>query len=322
MDIVINLVLIIVGFALLIKGADLLVVGASSMAKRFHVSDIAIGLTVVAMGTSAPELVVNIISGTSGYTEVVFGNIIGSNIFNMFLILGIAAVIYPLSVQANTLWKEVPYSLLTTIVFFLLVNDALFFGGENSSLGLIDSAILILLFIGFLLQVFFNMKRTGETDTDEIEILSSPKTMAMIFGGVIGLSVGGKFIVDNAVEIAHTYNVSEKLIGLTILAAGTSLPELATTAVAAYQKKSDLAIGNIVGSNIFNILLVLGMTGLISAPLSYPVVLNTDLYLVMVGTFLLFLFMFTFDKYKLDRAEGAIYLIGFVGYMVYLFHRL
>ena len=322
MDIIISLVLIVVGFILLIKGADYLVVGASSMAKRFHVSDIAIGLTVVAMGTSAPELVVNIISGTSGYTEVVFGNIIGSNIFNMFLILGIAAVIYPLSVQPNTLWKEVPYSLFATIVFFLLVNDVLFFGGEKSMLSKIDSFILIALFIGFLLQVFFNMKRTGETDTEEIEILSATRTIVMIFGGIVGLAVGGKLIVDNAVKIANIFEVSEKLIGLTILAAGTSLPELATTAVAAYQKKSDLAIGNIVGSNIFNILLVLGATGIISAPLNFPVVLNTDLYLVMIGTFLLFLFMFTFDKYKLDRAEGAIYLIGFAGYMFYLFQRL
>ena len=166
------------------------------------------------------------------------------------------------------------------------------------------------------------MARTGETDTEEIEIMSTLKTTLMIFGGIVGLALGGKLIVDNAVEVAHYFKVSEKLIGLTILAAGTSLPELATTAVAAYQKKSDLAVGNIVGSNIFNILLVLGMTGLISAPLSFPVVLNTDLYLVMLGTFMLFLFMFTFDKYKLDRAEGALYLIGFVGYMIYLFTRL
>ncbi len=322
MEVIINLILIIVGFILLIKGADFLVVGASSMAKRFNVSDLAIGLTVVAMGTSAPELVVNIISGTSGYTEVVFGNIIGSNIFNMFLILGVAAVIYPLAVQKNTLWKEVPYSLIVTVVFYFLVNDALFFGGEESTLGLWDSIILIILFIGFLLQVFLNMSRTGETDTDEIEIFSTLKTVLMIFGGIVGLAFGGKLIVDNAVELAHTFHVSEKLIGLTILAAGTSLPELATTAVAAYQKKSDLAVGNIVGSNIFNILLVLGMTGLTSAPLNFPTVLNTDLYLVMLGTFMLFLFMFTFDKYKLDRAEGALYLIGFAGYMFYLFTRL
>lgn len=322
MDIIINLVLITVGFLLLIKGADLLVVGASSLAKRYNVSDIAIGLTVVAMGTSAPELVVNIISGTSGYNEVVFGNIIGSNIFNMFLILGIAAVIYPLAVQKNTLWKEIPYSLVVTVIFFFLVNDVLFMGSESNTLGLIDSIILIVLFVVFLVQVFFGMKRSGDTDTDEIEILNNPKTVAMILGGIVGLAGGGKLIVDNAVEIATIFGVSQKLIGLTILAAGTSLPELATTAVAAFQKKPDLAIGNIVGSNIFNILLVLGMTGLISAPLDYPAVLNVDLYMVMIGTFMLFIFMFTFDKYKLDRAEGALYLVGFVGYMVYLFTRL
>ncbi|MDA0196298.1 MAG: calcium/sodium antiporter [Bacteroidetes bacterium] len=322
MDVIINVTLIVVGFVLLIKGADYLVDGSSSMAKRFNVSDLAIGLTVVAMGTSAPELVVNIIGGTSGYTEVVFGNIIGSNIFNMFLILGIASVIYPLTVHKNTLWREVPYSLFATVVFFFLVNDALFFGSESSSMSMIDSIILLVLFLGFLIQVFIGMKRTGDTDTEDIEIYSTLKTVLMIVGGIIGLSVGGKFIVDNAVEIAHQFDVSEKLIGLTILAAGTSLPELATSAVAASQKKSDLAVGNIVGSNIFNILLVLGMTGVISSPLEFPVVLNTDLYVVMIGTFMLFLFMFTFGKYKLDRSEGAIYLIGYVGYMIFLFTRL
>jgi len=252
-------------------------------------------------GTSAPELVVNIISGTSDHVEVVFGNIIGSNIFNMFLILGIASVIYPLTVHKNTLWREVPYALFATLVFFLLVNDALFFGSESSVMSWIDSIILLVLFVGFLIQIFIGMKRTG---------------------GMIGLSVGGKFIVDNAAALAHKFNVSEKLIGLTILAAGTSLPELATSAVAAFQKKSDLAVGNIVGSNIFNILLVLGMTGIASSPLEYPVMLNTDLYVVMIETFMLFLFMFTFGRYKLDRSEGAIYLLGFVAYGIFVFTRL
>ncbi|MEQ9202591.1 MAG: calcium/sodium antiporter [Cyclobacteriaceae bacterium] len=329
MEVVVFLVLIAIGFVLLIKGADFLVNGASSLAKRFDVSDIAIGLTVVAMGTSAPELVVNIISGTvttdeGGTHDVVFGNIIGSNIFNIFLILGIAAVIYPLSVQKNALWKEIPYSLLATVIFFILVNDVLFFGGTSNTLGIIDSIILLVMFAFFLVYIFLNLKRNPEESDliEDIEVMGSLKTTLLIVGGIFGLVVGGKMIVDNAVQVAQMFGVSEKLIGLTILAAGTSLPELATSAVAAFQKKSDLAVGNIVGSNIFNLLLVLGVTGLVHTPLQYNPVLNMDLYMVMLGTFMLFIFMFTFAKYKLERSEGIIYLIGFVAYMYYLFVRL
>ncbi|MEQ8715460.1 MAG: calcium/sodium antiporter [Cyclobacteriaceae bacterium] len=323
MEVAINVVLIVVGFVLLIKGADFLVSGASSLAKRFNISDIAIGLTVVAMGTSAPELVVNIISGSSGHNEVVYGNIIGSNIFNMFLILGLAAVIYPITVQKNALWKEVPYSLLATIVFFVLVNDVMFLDSAQNELSLTDSFILLVMFGLFLLYIFLNMKNTGEVEgVEDIVIYGNLKTSIMVLAGIGGLSVGGKVIVDNAVELAHMFNVSEKLIGLTILAAGTSLPELATTAVAAFQKKSDLAVGNIVGSNIFNLLLVLGLTGLTSAPLVYDAVLNVDVILIMIGTLMMFVFMFTLDKYKIDRVEGAIYLVGFVGYTFYLFTRM
>ncbi|MFY0627376.1 MAG: calcium/sodium antiporter [Reichenbachiella sp.] len=315
--------LIIIGFILLIKGADFLVNGASSLAKRYHVSDIAIGLTVVAMGTSAPELVVNIISGSGGHNDVVFGNIIGSNIFNMYMILGISAVIYPLTVQKNALWKEVPYSLLATIVLFVIINDQLFFGAENNSASVIDGIILLVMFCVFLFYVFKNMQRTGDigADMEEIEMHGSLKTTLMIVFGIGGLAFGGQLIVENAIKIANSFGVSEKLIGLTILAAGTSLPELATTAVAAFHKKSDLAVGNIVGSNIFNVLLVLGSTAVIHGPLNFDTDLNIDLIIVMIGTLMLFIFMFTLQKYKLDRAEGALYLVGFVAYMVFLMYN-
>ena len=328
MDVTINFLLIIIGFFLLIKGADLLVNGASSLAKRFNVSDIAIGLTIVAMGTSAPELVVNIISGTvvteNGTHDVVFGNIIGSNIFNIFLILGISSIIYPLTVQRNALWKEIPYSLVATVIFFILVNDQMFHLGPTSQLGIIDGIILLVMFSFFILYIFLNLKRNPDDSelVEDIVILTSLKTTLYIILGIGGLTFGGKMIVDNAVSVAETFKVSEKLIGLTILAAGTSLPELATSAVAAYQKKSDLAVGNIVGSNIFNLLLVLGATSIIHNPIIYNTVLNIDLVIVMIGTFMLFIFMFTFQKYRLDRSEGAIYLIGFLAYMVYLFNRL
>lgn len=327
MTVFIDLVLIIVGFVLLIKGADFLVNGASSLAKRFNVSDIAIGLTVVAMGTSAPELVVNLISGAEvtegGTNDIVFGNIIGSNIFNVFLILGISSVIYPLTVQRNALWKEIPYSLLGTIIFFVLVNDVIFFEKETNTLGLFDSIILLVMFCIFLVYIFMNLQRHPDDNEamEDIVIYSNVKTTLMIVIGIGGLVFGGRMIVDNAVEIATIFNVSQKLIGLTILAAGTSLPELATSAVAAFQKKSDLAVGNIVGSNIFNLLLVIGMTGLVHHPLGYPDSLNMDMYFVMAGTLMLFLFMFTFAKYKLDRSEGLLYLLGFIIYMYILFER-
>ena len=320
MAVLLNLVLIIIGFVLLIKGADFLVNGASSLAKKFRISELAIGLTIVAMGTSAPELVVNIIAGLDGHSEAVFGNIIGSNIFNTFLILGVAGTIYPLFVQKNTVFREIPFSLFAVLVLFILLNDQLFFGAETNSLTRSDGIILLFLFILFLVYVFFSMKQTGETDVGELETYSNAKTALMIGGGMVGLGGGGELIVDNAIAVAQAFQISEKLIGLTILAAGTSLPELATSAVAAYQKKSDIAVGNIVGSNIFNVLLVLG-TGSMIVTLQYDTILNTDLAIVALGTIMLFLFMFTFKKYRLDRIESAIYLTGFLAYMVFVFIR-
>ena len=323
-SILLNFFLVVVGFVLLIKGADFLVNGASSLAKRFNVSDIAIGLTVVAMGTSAPELVVNIIGGSveaGGGNELVFGNIIGSNIFNIFLILGISSIIYPLTVERNALWKEVPYSLLATFVFFVIVNDALFFGADESGLDTKDGLILLVMFILFLVYIFMNIRRNPESEVEDIEVMGNLKTTLLIVFGIAGLVGGGNLIVENATDIAKSFGVSDKMIGLTILAAGTSLPELATSAVAAFHKKSDLAVGNIVGSNIFNLLLVLGSTSIIHSPLVFNPSLNTDLYIVMIGTFMLFIFMFTLNKFKLDRAEGAVYLIGFLAYSYYLFVR-
>lgn len=325
MEIFINVLLIIIGFVLLIKGADFLVNGASSLAKRFNVSDIAIGLTVVAMGTSAPELVVNLIAGAeksmAGTNDVVFGNIIGSNIFNIFLILGISAIIYPLTVHRNALWKEIPYSLVATFVFFVLVNDVLFFGASNNELSIIDGIILLIMFSIFLIYIFMNLTRNPDGELEEIVMYGSIKTTIMIALGITGLIFGGNMIVESAVVIANLFHVSQKVIGLTILAAGTSLPELATSAVAAFHKKSDLAVGNIVGSNIFNLLLVLGTTAIVHSPLMFDSVLNLDLFVVMLGTLLLFIFMFTLNKYKLDRAEGALYLLGFAIYSYYLFIR-
>ena len=323
MDVALYLFYVVIGFVLLIKGADFLVNGASSLAKRFNVSDIAIGLTVVAMGTSAPELVVNIISGSEGHDGVVFGNIIGSNIFNIFLILGISAMIYPLTVQQNALWKEVPYSLFVAIMFFLLVNEGL--PSEettNASLSQVDGIILLALFVVFIIYIFMNLKRhPDEAEGKDVIIFGSGKTTIMIVLGITGLVFGGQLIVDYAVRLARIWHMDDKLIGLTIISAGTSLPELATSAVAAFQKKSDLAVGNIVGSNIFNLLLVLGITAVVNEPLEYDTGLNMDLYIMIAGILMIFVFMFTLNKNKLDRSEGLVYLLCYIGYFIYILQR-
>lgn len=311
------LLLFAVGLVLLVKGADFLVDGASSLAKRFRVPELAIGLTIVAFGTSAPELVVNVLASMEGKNDVVMGNIIGSNIFNLLLILGFAGIIYPLVVHRNTVWKEIPFSMVAAIILLLLANDTWFGSGEGI-ISRIDGIILLVFFAAFLAYIAFSLKQDGPGgDGEDIQILPVWKTVVYIAGGLAGLVFGGKMVVDNAIAIAQTLGVSERIISLTIVSAGTSLPELATSAVAAFRKKSDLAVGNIVGSNIFNIFLILGVSSVVS-PVAYSLVFNESLYLLMAGTVLTFLFMFLGKRKILDRWQSAILLALFVGYMVYL----
>lgn len=315
---ILQFVWLIAGFAILIIGADFLVSGASSIAKKMGISNLAIGLTVVAFGTSMPELLVSVQSSLKGYNDAAFGNIIGSNNFNLLFILGIAGLIYPLVVQRNTIKYEVPLSLLAAGVLFLLVNDKMILGSEGNFLSRIDSLILLLFFGGFLLYIYRSMKTTSDYEEDNsIKIYKTPIALLMTFGGLIGLVYGADKVVENAVAIATTFGLSEKLIGLTILAAGTSLPELATSCVAAYKKNTDIAIGNVIGSNIFNIFFILGVTGMIT-PLEYKEVMNFDLNVLMSSTVLLMIFMFTLNTRKLDRWEAALMLIGYIVYTIVL----
>ena len=315
---ILQFVWLIAGFAILIFGADFLVSGASSIAKKMGISNLAIGLTVVAFGTSMPELLVSVQSSLKGYNDAAFGNIIGSNNFNLLFILGLAGLIYPLVVQRNTIKYEVPLSLLAAGVLFLLVNDKMILGSEGNFLSRIDSLILLLFFGGFLLYIYRSMKTTSDYEEDNsIKIYKTPIALLMTFGGLIGLVYGADKVVENAVAIATTFGLSEKLIGLTILAAGTSLPELATSCVAAYKKNTDIAIGNVIGSNIFNIFFILGVTGMIT-PLEYKEVMNFDLNVLMSSTVLLMIFMFTLNTRKLDRWEAALMLIGYIVYTIVL----
>lgn len=308
-------ILVIVGLLLLVKGADWLVDGASVLAKKHKVSDLAIGLTIVAFGTSAPELVVNSVASLGDYPDIVFGNVIGSNNFNLFMILGIAGLITPLSIQSSSVWKEIPFSFLAVIILLFLANN--YFSTDQPSLSAIDGVILLAFFVSFLYYVFTQLK--SEPDVAEIfqKDYSNLKIWGLILAGLVGLVLGGKLVVDNAVAMAQSLGVSEKIIGLTIIAAGTSLPELATSVVASMKKNNDIAIGNIIGSNIFNIFLILGVSSLIR-PLDYSAAFNTDLYILGAGTIFLFLAMFTGKRKRLDRWEAALLLMAYLGYTVYL----
>lgn len=312
-----DIILLIIGFALLIKGADYLVMGASSLARRFKVSELVIGLTVVAFGTSMPEMIVNLVAAYGGMTDVTFGNIIGSNIFNLLFIVGFSATVRPIAVQRSTIFKEVPYSIIAAIVILLLANDHLYNESSQNGLNIVDAFILLGFFGFFLIYVFKNMKSDDQNIPSIHKDHSLPVILLLILGGLGALVFGGRMTVNNAVDIAHRIGISERIIGLTIIAAGTSLPELATSAVAAYRRSSDIAIGNVVGSNIFNIFLVLGVTALVK-PLPYQLTFNLDVTVLIAGTFLLLTFTYTGKKAIIDRWEGITMFACYVAYTTWL----
>jgi len=310
-------ILFVVGFVLLISGANLLVEGSASIAKKLNISSIVIGLTIVAFGTSAPELIVNIFASVQGNTEIAIGNILGSNIVNILLILGISAIIYPLATKENTVWKEIPLSLLAAILLGVMVNDTLIDGGTFSGLTRIDGIVFIAFFIIFLYYTFGISKVSGENTDLEIKEMSYMKSSLYIVGGLLGLVFGGKWIVDGAIKIAEGFNVSQSLIGLTVVAIGTSLPELATSAVAAYKKQSDIAIGNVVGSNIFNIFWILGLSAVIN-PLPFSKDSVIDIIMTIIASLILFLIMFIGKKHTVERWQGVIMILIYIGYVAYL----
>lgn len=313
-------ILFIIGFLFLIKGADLLVTGSSALAKRIGVSDLVIGLTVVAFGTSTPELLVNIFASLQGNTEIAIGNIVGSNTFNILFILGISSLIYPLAVSKGTVWKEIPFSLLAALVLGALANDALFDKSGYSVLSRIDGFVFMAFFAIFLYYLVAIAKISESSLNSNRSNISTPKSLLMIAGGFLGLVLGGKLVVGGAVDIASRLGISHSLIGLTVVAAGTSLPELATSAVAAYKKNSDIAVGNIVGSNIFNIFFILGISALIK-PLPITARSNADILVLITTSVVLFFFMFTGKRRMLDRWEGAIFILLYIGYITFLIKR-
>jgi len=311
-------ILVFVGFVLVIKGADLLVDGACALARKLSVSDLMIGLTVVAFGTSLPELAVNVFASLKGSTGIAIGNILGSNIANILLILGISGMIYPLTVTKGTVWKEIPLSLLAAVLLGILANDRLIDNADRSALTRTDGLVLLSLFVIFIYYTLGIAKRIeGSESLFPVKERSIKKTSIMIAAGLLALILGGKFVVDGAVELATALGISQSTIGLTIVAVGTSLPELATSAVAAYKKNPEIAVGNIVGSNIFNIFFILGISPLIR-PLPFGSQSNVDIGVLILASVLLFLFMFTGKKRKLDRWEAALFLAIYTAYICFI----
>ncbi|MCP4213894.1 MAG: calcium/sodium antiporter [bacterium] len=316
---IISFLLLVLGFVLVVKGADVLIDGSSSLAKQLQIPEIVIGLTVVAFGTSAPELVVNVYSSLAGKSQMVLGNVIGSNICNTFLILGIASLIYPLTVQRNSVRKEIPFSLLAAAVFFFLVNDTTLWNSQVNRITRLDGLLLFALFCFFIYYTFI-LSKTASAGFDDITAFSPRKSWLLILLGMAGLFAGGKLVVDNAVQIARQLGVSEKLIAVTIVSLGTSLPELAASAVAALKKRSDLAVGNVVGSNIFNILLVMGVSSGFS-PIRYDTIFNIDLAVFVFGTLLMLVFIFVGKKHKISRPQAVSLLLMYAAYVIYAVGR-
>jgi len=315
---VLPILLLIIGIAILVAGAEFMVRGASSMAKKLGVSTIVIGLTIVAFGTSAPELVVNLFSAFKGTTELAIANVVGSNLANILLILGVGATIRALRVKEGTTFKEIPFAFLAIILVLIMGNDGRLDNAAFNILSRADGLAFIAFFCIFLFYTYNLSKVQGEPE--QVETYGWGKSSLMFAGGLIGLVLGGKMIVDNAVILATLAGMSQNLIGLTIVAVGTSLPELATTIVAVRKGQDDLAIGNVVGSNIFNVFWILGLTATIK-PLPFDVAANTDVLFTILATVLLFAFMFIGKRHKLERWQGILFLLMYFSYIGYAIVR-
>ncbi len=304
------------GFVLLVKGADLLVDGSSAIAVRFKVSNLVIGLTIVSFGTSLPELVVNLFASAGGNTDLAIANIIGSNIANILLILGVSALIAPLVVTKGTVWKEIPFSLLAVIVLGLLANDVLIDGRMASAITRADGFVFISFLAIFLYYVFGIAQNDRKKDigANEPDLVMS-KSVTYVLLGLVGLILGGQWVVAGAIEIATVFGLSETFIGITAVALGTSLPELVASVIAVRKNNVDLAIGNAVGSNIFNVFWILGISAVIR-PLPFNPISNLDLIMVIGATLLLFIVMFIGKKHTLQRWQGGFFIFAYVAYII------
>ena len=312
---IIQILLLIAGLVLILLGANYLVDGSSSIAKRFGISEFVIGLTIVGIGTSTPEMVVSFLSAFQGKADMAIGNVVGSNIFNTMLILGATALVAPLTITKSNLKKDIPLNIGVTVLLILLGMNFTIFGLGKDQLGRLDGLVLLLIFAWYLWSSFRN--DSADEEESSIEVKSGFVSTIMIIGGLLGLIFGGRLFVNSATELAKLFGVSDKFIAITVMAAGTSMPELATCIVAALKGRGQLALGNILGSNISNILLILGGASLIH-PLSFNGMTPVDLGTVLFCSIFIWASAYLFKKKQLDRFEGVILLLMEGGYMWYL----
>ncbi|MBR5212120.1 MAG: calcium/sodium antiporter [Bacteroidales bacterium] len=321
MDILVQTLILIGGLILILLGANYLVDGSSSIAKKFGLSEFVIGLTIVGIGTSSPEMVVSFMSAIQGKAEMAIGNVVGSNIFNTLIILGITALISPLTITRNNIRKDIPVNFLVTILLLLLgMNFSIFKVGENV-ISRFDGIILLAVFAWYLWSSFRSDNGDETEEGEEIKTRNIPVSILMIIGGLGALVFGGRLFVNSATALAQMFGVSDKFIAITVMAAGTSMPELATCIVAALKGRGQLALGNILGSNIGNILLILGGSALIH-PLSFSGMTIVDIIAVAICPIFIYLCAFLFRKKEIDRAEGIIFLLTEAAYMWYLIANL
>ena len=305
--VLIQILILIIGFIMLIKGADFLIDGAVGLSRKLKIPEIVIGLTVIAFGTSMPELVVNGFAAFAKQGDVIYGNIIGSNIVNILLILGITGLLCPIFMPINTVKKEIPISFFAIIILWFVSKDGV--------LSRIDSLILLVFFIGFLLYIV-KLSKTGAKEIETTNYLSNGKMLFFLIIGFVGLIYGGKLVVDSAVKIAMIFNVSKKLIALTIVSVGTSLPELAASIIAAKKGQTDIAVGNVIGSNIFNIFLIMGTSGMIF-PVNYDFKFNFDIVVLLYATLLPIGMAYVGRRYFIDKYNALILIGSYVVYIVY-----
>ena len=310
-------VLLLIGFVLLIKGADFFVDGASSIAKTLKVPSLIIGLTIVAFGTSAPELAVSITSALNGQNGIAVGNVVGSNIFNTLMVVGVAAMIYPLTVKKSVLFKEFPFTVLSGIVLFILAIDVFMESGTTNILSRTDGAMLLIFFCIFMYYLIESALKARDSEEEEINAIPLWKSIVFSVVGIIGIIFGGDMVVDSATNVALSLGMSETLVGLTIIAIGTSLPELVTSVVAAKKGESDIALGNVIGSSIFNVFLILGVSSVLHPiELSGPIII--DIFIMIIVT--LITFAFSINK-RINRIEGGALVAGYIAYMAYIIMR-
>lgn len=316
----VSFILLIVGLVLILLGADALVNGASAVARKYGISEFVVGLTIVGIGTSAPELIVSAISAINGSSDIAIGNVVGSNISNVFMILGITAIIAPISLTKSNLKYDLPIALGVSLLLFVLAYDSIFLGKEFNVISRWDGLILIAMFVLFMIYSFKSSasgdqnEESAESENGKVNIV---KSVLLIVCGLVGLVLGGRLFVNSGSDIARAFGVSDAFIGITVMAVGTSLPELAASVNAAIKKKGQMALGNVIGSNIFNILLILGTSSIIR-PLTLGGITMIDMGMMILTTVMIMLSALLISKKEIKRGVGALFFMIYIAYIVYL----